>query len=447
LSQNINILLIDDNDNFRNSFCLLLNNAGYKVDTALNADDGLKLARTGNYKIAFVDYNLPGMNGIELLRKLKEENPDLDIVIITGYASLKMAVEAGRIGAYDYLAKPFDPEILFQLIQKIINKNTPLPDNERTSFNIDFNGSPVSIIGKSAKMQNIFDLINKIAPAESTVLILGESGTGKELIARAIHAKSKRAKKPFFAMDCGSLVESLFESELFGHTRGSFTGAHATKHGAFELANKGTFFFDEIGNISLNVQAKILRAIQEKEIRRVGDTSTIKVDVRVIAATNIDLKQAVDEGNFREDLYYRISVIPIKLPSLRERKKDIPVLVDHFIKKHNSRRRGRDIYSISDEALKAITEYNWPGNIRELENVIERAIVIEESSIIGLKSLPAYIQSLGGEGCREIFSLADMEKFHIKKILKFTDRNISKAAKLLEIDRKTLYEKIRRYGL
>ncbi len=446
MSKDINILLIDDNDTFRDALFLLLSHAGYNVDSASNAEEGLKLAGTNNYHIVFVDYRLPGMNGIEVVGKLKGENPEPDVVIMTGHASLEIAVEAGRIGAYDFLEKPFEPEKLLQLVEQIINKNKSLKETDRTALNFDFDDAPISIIGKSPKMQKIFDLVNKIAPTESTVLILGESGTGKELIARAIHAKSKRAQKPFMAMDCGSLVESLFESELFGHVKGSFTGAHATKHGAFELADKGTFFFDEIGNISLNVQVKILRAIQEKEIRRVGESSTIKVDVRVIAATNSDLKQAVANGHFREDLYYRISVIPIKLPPLRERKEDIPALVDHFIKKHNYR-RGREIHSISNKALKALTEYYWPGNIRELENVIERAIVIEGSSTIGLKSLPAFIQTLGAEGGREILSLADVEKRHIKKILTITNKNISKAAKLLEIDRKTLYKKISRYGL
>ncbi|MBN2410127.1 sigma-54-dependent Fis family transcriptional regulator [candidate division KSB1 bacterium] len=446
MNKDINILLIDDNDTFREALYLLLSNAGYHADSAANADAGLKLAGKGNYHIVFVDYKLPDMNGIELIGKLKHENPAPDFVLMTGYASLEIAVEAGRIGAYDFIEKPFQPDKILHLIKEILSNNKSLQETGRTALNFDFDGNTVSIIGKSPGMQKVFDLVEQIAPTESTVLILGESGTGKELIARAIHAKSKRAQKPFLAIDCGSLVESLFESELFGHVKGSFTGAHATKHGALELANKGTFFFDEIGNISLNMQVKILRAIQEKEIRRVGETSPIKVDVRVVAATNSDLKQAVANGHFREDLYYRISVIPIKLPPLRERREDIPDLVDHFIRKHNYK-KGREIHSVSDKALKALTEYYWPGNIRELENVIERAIIVEGSSTIGLNSLPAFIKTLGAEGGREIYSLADMEKSHINKILKITNRNISKAAKLLEIDRKTLYKKISRYGL
>ncbi len=446
MHKDIHILLIDDNDLFREALCLLLGNTGYHVDSAANAAEGLKLAGDRNYHIVFVDYKLPGMNGIELIGKLKRENAVPEAVLMTGYASLDIAVEAGRIGAYDFIEKPFQPEKILRLVKEILSKNKSLQETGRTALNFDFEGSTVSIIGKSPGMQKVFDLVEQIAPTESTVLILGESGTGKELIARAIHAKSKRARKPFMAIDCGSLVESLFESELFGHVKGSFTGAHATKPGAFELANKGSFFFDEIGNISLNMQVKILRAIQEKEVRRVGETSPIKVDVRVIAATNSDLKQAVADGHFREDLYYRISVIPINLPPLRERKQDIPDLVDHFIKKHNYK-RGREIHSIADRAMKALAEYYWPGNIRELENVIERAIIVEKSSTIGLNSLPAFITTLGAEGGREIYSLADMEKSHIKRILKITNRNISKAAKLLEIDRKTLYKKIRRYGL
>lgn len=443
----INILLLDDNQAFASACCLLLQDAGYHVDAITNIDEHLQPGLGLKYQVAFIDYKLPGINGIEVMRRLKKDNPALEVVIITGHASLEMAVEAGRGGAFDYLSKPFDPDKLLALVKQVEQKFSFTGEQSGGAFNFVFDASPVRIIGNSPAMQHIFTLIDKIAPTESTVLILGESGTGKELIAKAIHATSLRAKQPFFAMDCGSLVESLFESELFGHAKGSFTGAYNTKHGAFELANNGTFFFDEIGNISLNVQAKILRTIQEKEFRRVGDTTTIKVDVRIIAATNLDLQQAVSDGSFREDLYYRISVIPLKLPALRERRQDIPLLVDHFIQKHNYRRRGHDIQSISEDALEMLTHYNWPGNIRELENVIERAIVIEESLIISPASLPVHIQSGGEEFNREAFSLADMERNHIRKILKMTNRNISQTARLLDIDRKTLYEKIRRYKL
>ncbi|HPG37761.1 MAG TPA: sigma-54 dependent transcriptional regulator [bacterium] len=447
MSSHINILLLDDNHEFAGACCLLLQQAGYHVDLATTVEEGLKLGSSRTYQVALVDYRLPGMNGIEVMRRLKKENPLLEVIIITGHATLEMAVEAGRGGAFDYISKPFEPDKLLGLVTQLAQKFRGAGEQSGGAFDFVFDGAPVRIIGASSVMQQIFSLIDKIAPTESTVLILGESGTGKELVAKAIHAKSLRADKPFFAMDCGSLVESLFESELFGHAKGSFTGAYVTKHGAFELANNGTFFFDEIGNISLNVQAKILRTIQEKEFRRVGDTTTIKVDVRMIAATNLDLMQAVGDGTFREDLYYRISVIPLKLPALRDRRDDIPLLVDYFIKKHNYRRRGRDIQSISPDALDMLTQYNWPGNIRELENVIERAIVIEESLDISSASLPIHIQRGSEDTHREALSLADVERNHISKILKMTDRNITHAARLLDIDRKTLYDKIRRYNL
>ncbi len=439
----MNILLIDDNLSFRDAFALYFKDKGLSVDVCENATNALEQIHKKNYDVAFVDYQLPGMNGIELLKELKKDNPALEVIIITGHASLETAVEAGRIGAFDYLSKPFQPDQALELVHQIMESRK---SDQNGYYEFDFDGKPMRIIGHSQQMRHIFEMIDKIAPTESTVLVLGESGTGKEMIARAIHAASLRTNKPFFAMDCGSLVESLFESELFGHAKGSFTGAHTTKHGAFELANKGTFFFDEIGNISLNVQAKILRAIQEKEIRRVGDTQSIKVDVRIIAATNRDLKDSVDKGTFREDLYYRISVIPIHLPPLRERKDDIPLLIEHFIQKHNHKRRGNDIQSVSDNALNALMGYHWPGNIRELENVIERAIVIEESLVIHESSLPAHIHSTTLSETDAI-SLADMEKRHIHNILEKFQGNISKSAKALQIDRKTLYDKIRKYDL
>ena len=445
---NHKILLIDDNPVFSEAFVLYMHNKGFSVDSCSTPEAGLANVTQNDYIAVFADYQLPGMNGLDLIQNIKSIKPALECVMITGHASLETAVKAGRIGVYDYLTKPFQPEQALELVNRIVNAQISWSQDGYFSGELD--GKPFVIVGNSPAMQAIINLIKKIAPTESTILILGESGTGKELIARAIHANSLRADKPFFAMDCGSLVETLFESELFGHAKGSFTGAHTTKHGAFELAHEGTFFFDEIGNISLNMQAKILRAIQEKEIRRVGDTKLISVDVRVISATNRDLKQAVDEGTFREDLYYRLSVIPIQLPPLRERREDIPILVSHFIQKYNHRRRGRDIESISDSALAAILNYTWPGNIRELENVIERAMVIEESSIIHLSSLPGHILSKTGavqgeEG--DIETLAQIEKRHIEYVMKQVEGNISKAARVLQIDRKTLYDKIRKYDI
>jgi len=451
MTNEVKILIVDDEELLREGCRRLLEMSGYTVRTAGEADSGLRLAAADAFEIAFVDFRMPGMSGIDFIRRMQEISPATDVVMMTGYASIEMAVEAMKNGARDYVAKPFEAEQILEIVRKLLqNRQTPTAP-AGAGFSFDFNGRPLQIIGGGGRMQELFALIRKVAPTESTVLVQGESGTGKELVAKAIHALSPRKDKAFFAMDCGSLVESLFESELFGHVKGSFTGATATKHGAFELAHGGTFFFDEIGNISLNVQAKILRAIQEREIRRIGSAQTIPVDVRVIAATNIDLNAAVNTGQFREDLFYRLSVIPIHLPPLRERLEDIDTLVDHFIQKHNKRRRQNPIDKVAGPVRDLLLHYPWPGNIRELENTIERAAVIEESTELTLQSLPPHLQLYGekaGEAAAsELLSLAEVEKEHIRKIMQNEENNISRAARILGIDRKTLYDKIRRYGL
>ncbi|HNW59444.1 MAG TPA: sigma-54 dependent transcriptional regulator [bacterium] len=445
------ILIVDDEDLLREGCRRLLEISGYKVATAADAETGLQLAASGAFEIVFVDFRMPGMTGLEFIRRMQETSPATDVVMMTGYASIEMAVEAMKNGARDYISKPFEAEQLLTIVSRLEQRrqNPAPPPAHELAFVL--NGKAIKIIGGGEVMQELFSLVRKVAPTDSTVLIEGESGTGKELIARAIHALSHRKNRPFFTMDCGSLVESLFESELFGHVKGSFTGATATKHGALELAHGGTFFFDEIGNISLNVQAKILRAIQEREIRRIGSTQTIPVDVRVIAATNLDLRAAVAAGQFREDLYYRLSVIPIRLPPLRERPEDIALLLDHFIQKHKKRRQHHPIDQIAPEVMELFQRYGWPGNIRELENVIERASVIEESNELRLQSLPPQLRHFAGQqeapGKEEAQSLASMEKEHIRKVLIECAGNISRAARLLGIDRKTLYDKIRRYDL
>ena len=448
MAEPLKILVVDDDEMYRHTYGLVLTEHGYNVTTAANGEKGLEQLRRGMYSIVFVDYRMPDMDGIEFLRQAKAFDASIDVVLITAFASIETAVEAIKLGAYDYIDKPTKSDKLVALVKRLEERQRLLRDAESHALNLDFEGTNLNIVGKSPKMQEIFSIISKIAPTDSTVLILGESGTGKELIAKAIHANSKRRENPFLTVDCGTLVESLFESELFGHVKGSFTGATATKHGAFELAHGGTFFFDEIGNISLNVQAKILRAIQEKEIRPVGGTKTISVDVRVIAATNLDLLQAVEQGAFREDLYYRLSVIPLYLPPLRDRKEDIPYLVDHFLQRFAKKRGDEKVVGVSDKAMQHLFDYSWPGNIRELSNVIERAVVMEENSVIHPDTLPAPVRGIRRETEeKELLSLSEIEKRHIQRILDETNHNISKAARTLEIDRKTLYDKIKKYGL
>jgi DNA-binding NtrC family response regulator len=442
----IKILLIDDDYVLRKGCENLLADAGYEVLSCRNPEEGMRLLRENDFDIAVTDYQMPVMNGIEFMRVLQRLSPQTDVIMITAYATIEMAVEAMRLGAFDYLQKPFQPDQLLETVRRVVQKRQVGKSGDH-ELKFDFDGKTMRIIGKSKAMQQIFQISHKVAPTNSTVLITGESGTGKEMIARAIHAFSHRKDKPFFAMDCGSLVETLFESELFGHVKGSFTGASETKHGTLELADQGTFFFDEIGNISLNVQAKILRAIQEKEIRRVGGTDTIRIDVRIIAATNQNIEEAIQNGQFREDLYYRLSVIPIHLPALRERPEDIPLLIDHFVSRYNQKRQKKPIKNVSEAAMNALLTYSWPGNVRELQNVIERAAVIEEGTTLTIKGLPEHMVQKEEKPSHTMISMAEMEKLHIANVLDSTNRNISQSAKILKIDRKTLYDKIRKYKL
>jgi DNA-binding NtrC family response regulator len=439
------ILLIDDDDTLREACRRLLEAEGMQVSATADPLQGLDWARQNYYPIALVDYRMPGMSGLELIEKLRASTPQTRIIMMTGYATIEMAVEAMKGGANDYIAKPFEPQNLLEIIQRLVSDHPAATSHDADYYSFPFNGQTVTLVAKSSAMSQVLAMVRKVAVTESTVLIQGESGTGKELIAKAIHAASLRQSKPFFTMDCGTLVESLFESELF---KGSFTGAHVTKHGAFELADGGTFFFDEIGNISLNVQAKILRAIQEKEIRRVGDTQSIKVDVRVIAATNLDLQLAAGQGQFREDLYYRLSVFPIVLPPLRERREDIPLLVEYILQRQNLRRRKPSLLGVTSQAMEMLMNYHWPGNIRELENVLERAAIVEETPTIGIASLPSQFRAEKREiNHTTAQTLEEVERYHIEKILKNNEFNVSRTAKALGIDRKTLSQKIRKYNL
>ena len=442
------ILVIDDEETIRDSCEQTLSKEGYRVTTAEEGTEGLRRMKEESFDIILLDLKMPGLSGVEVLERIRKSDPDAIVIIITGYPSVESAIETLKMGAYDYISKPFTPEELRIIVGRALEKRSLVLENIylKRKHEEDLDSD---IIGQSECMQKVFQLAQKVGPTDSTVLITGESGTGKELIAKAIRNSSNRKNKPFITVDCGSLVESLFESELFGHVKGSFTGATATKHGRFELANGGTIFFDEIANIGTNIQAKLLRAIQEGEVSKVGSSQVIRVDVRIIAATNQDLGKAVEEERFREDLFYRLSVVPIHIPPLRERPEDIPILAEHFLKIYSQKRK-KHVRGISKEAMQALTQYGWPGNVRELENAVERAVVLTESDTILPVDLLYHGLSTAKERSAEEEqprSLDDMEEEHIIRTLKQHDGHRTKTAQALGIDRKTLWMKMKKYGI
>lgn len=450
MNESVNILIIDDEESIRDSCTQVLKKAGYRAKAAKDGEEGLKAFKKEFFHVIFLDLKLPGIDGMEVLSRIKEENPETPVIIITGYASIESAVESMKRGAFDYLAKPFSPEELRFLTKKALESRKIYFEKISLRKELEERSEFDMVVGKSKAMEKVMDVIQRISSSDSTVLITGESGTGKELLAREIHKHSPRKDAPFVVVDCGALVETLFESELFGHIKGSFTGAYQTKHGRFEVANGGTIFLDEISNISLNIQAKLLRVIQEREITRVGSTKAFKVDVRILAATNENLSDCVRDGKFREDLFYRLSVVPIHIPPLRERKEDIPLLIDHFLKKYNKRTK-KKIKKISPPVQKALMQYGWPGNIRELENTIERAVVLSQREEIeledlfyhGIGSSLSLMHPVGGQ----YKTLDDIEKKYIKIVFQAQHGNKSKTAKILGIDRKTLLAKIKKYNL
>ena len=459
-SMGCNILLVEDEEYIRENLSEILHMNGHSVSTAPNGEAGLDLAKRSDFDIVLTDLKLPGMNGIEVIRSVKSISPDTACIILTGYASVETAVEAMRVGAFTYLKKPFSKDELLITIEKAIEVHSLKQENAKLKDEIKKNCT-TAILGTSAEIQEVRDLIDKIADTDSTVLILGESGTGKELVARALHYGSTRSKKPFVPINCGAIPEDLLESELFGYEKGAFTGAIATKIGRFEAAHEGTVFLDEIGDMSPGLQVKILRVLQEKEFERVGGRNTIKVDVRVVAATNQDLEKAVEEKKFRNDLYYRLNVIPMHLPPLRDRKEDIPVLVDHFMEKMCGRRR-KGLKGVSPDALKFLESYDWPGNIRELENLIERLVVLkEEGSHITPRDLPDKIRNTRGEASSAAMGSvsfpdtgldfnAAVDNFERELILTALQRVNGikkKAAEYLNLNRTTLIEKMKRKGL
>lgn len=444
------ILIIDDDEAILDSCSQVLHKAGYSVKGARNGEEGLKLFIKETFQVVLLDLKLPGLDGLEVLEQIRTENPVTPVIIMTGYATVESAVEAMKLGAFDYMAKPFSPKELRLNIEKALNNRKMLMENLYLRKELEAKCEFDLVVGKSKIMEEVLDMVKRVSPSESTVLITGESGTGKEMLAKEIHKHSLRRDGPFVVVDCGALVETLFESELFGHTKGSFTGAYETKHGRFEVAHGGTIFLDEISNISLNIQAKLLRVIQEKEITRVGSSKPIKIDVRIIAATHEDLAEAVKKGSFREDLFYRLSVVPIHLPPLRDRREDIPLLIDFFLSKYNKKSK-KEIKGIDPKALKPLTEYNWPGNIRELENTIERAVVLVRSDHIGIEDLIyhgigsrlSFLEPVGGK----FQTLDEVEKEYIRVVFYNQHGNKSQTAKILGIDRKTLHSKLEKYNI
>ncbi len=447
------ILIIDDEQEIRESLEQLLRLAGYRADSAATGEEGLKKTGEGLFDLVLLDVSLPNQSGLEVLRSIKRESPDTGVIMITAYDSSQVAFQASKQGAESYVTKPWDNDKLLLEIRNALDKSRLQVENVQLRRALKRFGLP-NIVGKSERMQKILDLITQVAASRATVLITGESGTGKELVAKTIHATSPRVDKPFVPVNTGSMPVDLLESTLFGHVKGAFTSAIATKRGLFEVADQGTIFFDEVGTIGVETQAKLLRVIQEREFMRLGGTENIKVDVRILAATNVELRKLVQENRFREDLYYRLNVITLSLPPLRERKEDIPALLDHFLKKFSEENR-RDGLRFSPEAMKILMDYNWPGNVRELENAVERAVVLTSGSLLGPDLLPEQVFQNGSQDLRS-FPSEDLEGRSLFEIIDGCERRIildmlarthwsqTEAAERFKIPLSTLNQKIKR---
>ena len=439
---NISILIVDDEESVRDSLYNWFIEDGYYVDCAENAKQALSILESRNFDIILADIKMPGMDGLEMHRRIRSLNKDVIVIIMTAFASVATAVQALKDGAYDYITKPFDPDDLSHLIRNAISQISLKAENEALRNQIVSLENVEDLIGTSDAMIKVLKEVERVAQSNSPVIITGESGTGKELIARAIHSNSKRKFSPLISVHCGALTESLLESELFGHEKGAFTGAMFNRKGRFEMADGGTIFLDEIATISPKMQIELLRVLETKTFVRVGGNREITSDFRVICATNKDLKSLVKNGTFREDLFYRLNVVNIDVPPLRKRTEDIPSLVNHFIKVYCTA-MSRNIMTIDAAAMVRLQEYDFPGNVRELENMIERAIVVGNEKEIRLKDLPFEKETTG----RDVESLDEFEKKYILQVLKKYDWNISRSAKALKVDRVTLYNKIKKYDL
>lgn len=445
------ILIIDDDASLRRILEYNLLEAGYAVTAVASGEEGLRILQSERYALVITDMKMPGIDGMGVLKGVKELSPETLVIIITAFGTIDVAVEAMKSGAYDYITKPFNRDGLRLTVAKALQFSAITAENRDLRHELADRSDFKAIIGNSAAMENIFQVIEKVAPTEATVLITGESGTGKELVARSIHARSNRSSAPFIAVNCSAIPRDLLESELFGHIKGAFTGAVRDRAGKFELADSGTIFLDEIGELPLELQPKLLRTIQERIVEPVGGTEQKKLDVRIVAATNLDISRALADGLFREDLYYRLAVIPLHLPPLRERQEDIPLLLRHFCRKY-----GRADAHFDQEAVAALTRYHWPGNVRELENLVERLLIMSSSDRLTLREIPDYFRenvrrgepekkiiNLPEDGC----SLEDLERAIVIEALSRNGWNQTAAARFLRIPRHTLIYRMEKYKI
>ncbi len=444
------ILIVDDDKLTCDFIAELLDEFKVEIVTTQNPQDALALGTEERFDVVISDINLQSrLTGLDVLKRFKQSMPESEVILISGFGTLETAIEAVREGAFDYISKPFNINEVKAVVKRALEKKRLIQENEQLKSRLDTIQPATNLIGSSPKMLAVYKSIANVASSKSTVLIYGESGTGKELVAKQIHSNSPRKQRSFLAVNCGALTETLLESELFGYQKGAFTGANSDRIGLFEEADGGTLFLDEVGDTTQAMQVKLLRALQEQEIKRVGGTKTIKVDIRLIAATNHDLEELVREGKFREDLLYRLSVITIALPPLRERREDIPLLISHFMRKHSQNQRLQP--RVSQEAMDALASYSWPGNVRELENTIERLCQFSKGGIITLEDLPSKMNSKVRLHHSHLFdglpSLDEFERRYLIHILEVTKHNKSQAAEVLGINRRTLYRMAERFGI
>jgi DNA-binding NtrC family response regulator len=444
--QSAGVLVVDDEFSVRDSLTGWFRKDGYRVECAANGNEALERLQQTPFDVVLVDIKMPGMDGLELQRRIHDLLPQTIVIIITAYASVETAVQALKEGAYDYVTKPIDPDELSHMVRRATEQRRIAAENVRLREHVEQLSMPTTIVGDSEAMRKVLELVRSVAETDATVLIRGESGTGKELVAQTIHANSKRRYFPIVPVNCGALPESLLESELFGHERGAFTGAQYRRKGKIEMADRGTLFLDEVGTISLRTQVELLRVLETKEFTRLGGNKPIEVEFRVVCATNQDLEALVAAGTFREDLYYRLNVVSIHVPPLRERREDVPALAQHFLERY-ARQMNRPFRELDSRALDLLVRYDWPGNVRELANAVERALVVGSPPTVRATDLPVHLNGGGEPSADPADKLSDVERAHIIRILDRNGWNITRSAATLGIDRVTLYNKIKKYGL